>query len=79
MSTWTYGGYVASVLGVSGADGAVLEHDLDTSDRRGLDEWLGVAEVEAWRVGGLGGDLPEEWAGFHARALDELCAVGVSS
>jgi hypothetical protein len=38
----------------------------------GLSEWLGLSEDDAWRARGHTGDVPEEWAPFHARALDEL-------
>jgi len=74
---WDFGGYWTSVLGVQDAAGVVRESGLVPSDRRGLDEWLGTAEAESWRVGGLGGDLPEEWSDHHAKALDMLAAVEV--
>jgi hypothetical protein len=51
----------------------VVEFGLGTSNRRALDEWLATAEVEAWRVGALGGELPAEWAHHHSTALQELC------
>ena len=57
---WTYEGYWATVIGAYLEPGSVL------------DEWLTAAEVEAWREGNLGGALPAEWRGFHARALEEL-------
>ena len=76
MATWTYEGYWATVLGATRtAEMVVVDFDLSPADRRGLDEWLGTAEVEAWRVGGLGGELPAEWAGHHATALAELAEV----
>jgi hypothetical protein len=76
---WDFGGYWAVVLGDkrSAADVAI-EFDLDTSDRRGLDEWLGHAEEAAWSEDHsheAGADLPEEWSEFHARALDALHSV----
>lgn len=72
---WDYEGYWNVVLGHRSAEQVVAEFELDPSDRRGLDEWLGEAEAEAWRVGGEGGAMPEEWGDFHARALDALCAT----
>ena len=76
MATWDFDGYWNAVLGAERTPGRVIgEFELEPADRRGLDEWLGHAEVEAWRVGGEGGDLPEEWAVHHARALAALCAV----
>mgnify|MGYP003437090669 FL=1 len=75
MTTWTYEGYRSTVLGAHATpDSLASEFDLDLSDRRGLDEWLGTAESEAWAVGGQPGAIPDEWAGFHAKALDELHA-----
>jgi hypothetical protein len=76
---WTYEGYWNAVLGVVSASEIVAEHGLVAGDRRGLDEWLGQAEAEAWRVGGQGGRVPSEWAEHHAKALAELveaCAEG---
>ncbi|GMV18390.1 MAG: hypothetical protein AMXMBFR56_66140 [Polyangiaceae bacterium] len=72
-SAWDYEGYWNVVLGAdrTAAD-VVREFALNVDDRPGLDEWLGHAEVESWRVGGTGGELPAEWAGFHRRALEEL-------
>ena len=52
------------------------QFDLMSSDRRGLDEWLGRAQHEAWVAGSEGRDgepMPEEWRGFHSAALDALC------
>jgi hypothetical protein len=72
---WTYDGYWAAVLGASRTAGEVVrEFDLVGGDdgERGLDEWLGHSEAEAWSQGAEGGDLPEEWVGYHARALREL-------
>jgi hypothetical protein len=70
MSAWTYEKYWTAVLG-GHCDAArvVSERDLYLL---GLSEWLGRAETEAWRAQGYPGDLPEGWAAFHARALDEL-------
>ena len=73
-TAWTYDGYWTAVLGMRNADEVRAEFGLDVSDRRGLDEWLSLAEVEAWRIGGEGGDLPEEWRVFHTRALADLAA-----
>lgn len=75
MSAWTAEGYWHAVLGQTTPAQVVREYNLTPSDRRGVDEWLGGAEVAAWQAGAEGGEMPEEWAGFHARALDRLCAV----
>ena len=77
-TAWTEEGYWATVLGQKTPAQAVREYGLVPSDRSGVDEWLGTAEVEAWRVGGEGGEIPESWSGFHANALDRLCAVVVA-
>jgi hypothetical protein len=71
---WTYEGYWSAVLGAyRDADGVVHEFALVAE---GLDEWLGVAEAEAWnRGGGKHDELPEEWRGFHTRALAELTSA----
>lgn len=58
---WTYEGYWATVIG-DGFEPAAGD----------LEGWLCSAELEAWREGNLGGALPAEWRGFHARALEEL-------
>lgn len=76
-TTWTYDGYWHAVLGSVSPLALVAEHCLVAD---GLDGWLGKAETEAWAQGGDPGPLPEEWAGFHARALAELMrAVEVQS
>lgn len=71
---WTFEGYWNTVLGANrNATDVVRELELDPSDARGLDEWLGKAESEAWTVGGFAGQpYPEEWTGYHARALEAL-------
>lgn len=70
---WDFEGYWSAVLGAyRDADGVVWDFDLDPTDERGLDQWLGEAEVEAWRVGGDGGPMPACWTQFHAMALAEL-------
>ena len=69
MNTWTFDGYWRTVLGLGSAADIATEFDLAVD---GLDEWLGHAEAEAWAMGGEDGDLPEAWAGFHARALEAL-------
>lgn len=74
---WDYSGYWHYVLGLANADQIIAEFGLDPSNRRGLDEWLGEAEAEAWRAGGEDGAMPEEWGDFHARALDALCATTI--
>lgn len=71
---WTYEGYWHAVLGVGSADDVVRDFAL-VDPGPGLDEWLDDAEVEAWAQGGEVGDLPEEWTGYHARALGELRAT----
>lgn len=73
MTTWTYEGYFSTVLGAhANRDSLAADFSLDLSDRRGLDEWLGTAESEAWAVGGQPGAMPEEWSAFHAKALNYL-------
>lgn len=73
QTTWTYEGYWNAVLGANrSASDVVSEFELNTGDRRGLDEWLGQAEGEALAIGGLG-ELPEEWSDYHERALNALC------
>ena len=73
---WDYEGYWNTVLGANrSAEDVIREFDLSTNDKRGLDEWLGYAEVEAWRVGGHG-PMPKEWSAFHDRALNELIRGG---
>ena len=70
---WTYEGYRNTVLGFAGAEQLADEFGIDTN-RQGLDEWLGHAEVAAWQAGGhsVAEPLPQEWAGHHLRALNEL-------
>lgn len=76
MSNWTYDGYWNAVLGAGRSTADVIrDFDLDPGDRRGVDEWLGAAESEAWAMGKLGGPIPDEWSDFHARALKTLCSV----
>jgi len=73
---WTYDVYWNVVLGANrNAGDVVREFDLNPRDYRGLDEWLGVAEAEAWIAGGGGGNMPKSWTGFHQRALKELSGV----
>jgi hypothetical protein len=71
--TWSYEGYWGAVLGPyrSAAD-VVREFELVA---RGLDEWLGQAEAEAWLIGHgrvMGSDMPAEWAEHHISALAAL-------
>lgn len=75
--TWDYEGYWNAVIGRGNAASIVGEFDLDPTDRAGLDEWLGKAEAESWRVGDGydGSPIPAEWAEHHEKALEELCAV----
>ncbi|HMV67778.1 MAG TPA: hypothetical protein PLT98_04355 [Thauera aminoaromatica] len=72
MADWTYEEYWSVVLGQGSASEIVAEYDLTASDSRGLSEWLGQAEAEAWRVGGNGAPVPSEWAEYHQRTLVEL-------
>lgn len=73
---WTYDGYWLTVLGDRGAREVVAEFDLvdlpNDGNGLGLDEWLDTAEIEAWRVGGESGRVPQEWAAYHPMALAEL-------
>jgi hypothetical protein len=73
VAEWTYEGYWNAVLGdCRDAARVVSEFALVA----GLDECLGQAEVEAWRVsGGEAVTLPSGWAEFHKRALEELEAA----
>ena len=75
-TTWDFDGYWNTVLGASrNAADVVREFALTDEPAAGpgsLDEWLGNAEGEAWSAGGTGGDMPDEWAGFHAKALAQL-------
>jgi hypothetical protein len=72
-TTWDYDGYWDVVLGAGrSAEDVVREFELDTTDSRGLDEWLGTAEAAAWQEGKLGGPIPEAWASHHVSALAEL-------
>ena len=50
------------------------EFALAASDASDLGEWLGQAESVAWAEGGAGGELPEEWAGFHGAPRSPLCS-----
>lgn len=71
---YDYEGYWNVVLGANRTAGdLVSEFDLTSTD--GLGEWLGGAEADAWAIGGHGGEIPEEWSGFHTRALAELSAA----
>ncbi len=76
VTSWDFDGYWNAVLGDKrDAEDVCVEFNLDPRDRRGLDEWLGAAEAEAWRVGGLGGDMPKSWWAHHTQALDALNGV----
>lgn len=78
MSEWTYEGYWNAVLGNARSAHAVVEEfELDTDDERGVDEWLGLAESEAWIEVSDGGERPEEWLRFYAKALAELLSARV--
>ena len=73
-TAWTFEGYWNAVLGSNrSAEDVVREFDLDSSDRVGLDKWLGEAEGEAAAMGGI--EIPPEWAGFHGRALKDLASI----
>jgi hypothetical protein len=75
--TWNFEGYWNTVMGPTRSAGDIVREFELGAGRRGLDEWLGEAEMEAWMAGGnsVRDELPEEWAEFHARALDMLCEV----
>jgi hypothetical protein len=71
--------YWNTVLGANrNTDDVLREFDLDPDDRKGIDEWLGQAEAEAWRVGGEKGELPKEWFEHHVRTIDHLSEMKVS-
>lgn len=66
---WGYDEYWAMVLGENrSAIDVVNEFELV---EKGLDEWLGLAEAEAWAMW-QSGDMPVEWVGFHVSALGDL-------
>jgi hypothetical protein len=73
VSPWDYEGYWGVVLGAN-RDAAMVVRDFDLAPSD-LDKWLGEAEVEAWRMGGEGKEMPEEWARHHQTALEELSAA----
>lgn len=69
---WTYEGYWNAVMGPYRTAADVVR-EFEIRSVRGLDEWLGVAEYEAWVVAGsFQEEAPEEWGAFHAQALREL-------
>lgn len=73
---WTYEGYWNAVIGANMTpEKAVYEYDLVPGDFKGLDEWLGEAEVAAWAAGGQTGPLPPEWTEYHQRAAQVLDAA----
>lgn len=77
MSTpWDFEGYWNAVMGASRTPADVVrEFELDATDRAGLDEWIGTAEVAAWQAGwGEYVDMPPEWSDLHGKALDALAA-----
>jgi hypothetical protein len=76
---WTYDQYLAAVL-PQGVAATVAEHDLADGHQigrnDGLDDWLDQSEDTTWREDlSMKGDRPEEWCGFHRRALAELIAA----
>ena len=78
MQDWimTYHEYCLTVIGERDADDLAREFDLDLANVRGMDEWLGRAEVEALHAGGLTiGDMPDSWREYHARLLEDLTTV----
>lgn len=77
-TSWTYEGYWNAVLGANRDAAGVVEEFGLSGTRQGVSEWLGAAEAEAARVGGV--DARAVWgADFHERALDELCAAAESA
>jgi len=71
-TAWTFDGYWRAVIGDMTADAAVEAFDLGGGDFRGFSEWLGATEYEAWRAGGLPGDLCDAWGAFHDKAARML-------
>lgn len=70
---WTYEEYWNAVIGADrSASDVVREFELDALDRRGMSDWLGVAEAEAWARGTQGGPVPIEWSDHHEKALDVI-------
>jgi hypothetical protein len=75
-ATWTFEGYWNTVMGDRSAEQVVAEFDLaGPGPLSEFSEWLGAAEAEAWRVGGLDGDMADAWGAFHDRAARELQAA----
>lgn len=73
-TTWDYPGYWAAVLGANrSASDTVANFDL-VADEKAIDAWLDEAEVEAWRVGGVEGRVPDSWLAFRKTAATELLA-----
>lgn len=80
MKTWTYDGYVATVIGDRYSEAQAIEEWAGSSKRGGdlrvlISEWLGESESLVWVEGAEGRDgaeMPAEWADHHAKALDAL-------
>ena len=68
----TYLEYRLTVIGERSAAQLAAEFDLDLGDSTGLDEWLADAEIQAWRVGGIAGPMPQECGRYHTRLLYDL-------
>jgi hypothetical protein len=71
-TAWTFDAYWTTVIGDIDAASAVATFDLVPGDFRGFSEWLGTAELEAWRVGGLSGDMADAWGEHHDKAARAL-------
>lgn len=72
----TYHEYCLTVIGQRDAFELSRDFDLDLSDVRGMDEWLGHAEVAALHAGGLTiSEMPDSWREYHARLLEDLTSV----
>jgi hypothetical protein len=68
--------YWGTVIGSLPAPGIVHLYELDLSDRRDVDEWIGSCEEEAIRDWGLDREFHlAAWKDHHTRALDELLSV----
>lgn len=73
-TTWNYTGYWNTVLGANRSASEVVGDFNLVPDETAIDAWLDEAEVEAWRVGGVGGRIPDSWLAFRKTAAAALLA-----
>lgn len=73
---WTFDGYWNVVCGPACTAKDFVDHfDLAGAPDDQLEHALRAAEAEAWRQGGLEGEIPASWAGYRTRALEALQAA----